>query len=135
MPGKRAHPKAPSCRRREGHSQALVTLTDSVTQKEVLESPGICERATHAARLIPSVLERSIRCRMNFTRIEFLAALARNSGRVFRMAMATTCSEGASPGRTVRIHEPNDCQTRRGFRAARICRRPWAMSPSWMCRW
>lgn len=33
MPRKRIHPKVPSYRQREGHSQALVTLTDSVTKK------------------------------------------------------------------------------------------------------
>jgi hypothetical protein len=38
---------------------------------------------------------------MNFARIAVLAAVARNSGKVFRKATATTCSEGASPGRTV----------------------------------
>jgi hypothetical protein len=57
---------------------------------------------------------------MNFTRIEGLAALARNSGRVLRRAMAATGSEGANPGRTVRIHEPKDCQIRVGFVAERI---------------
>src|ERR1035441_3908950 len=51
---------------------------------------------SHAAKLVPSVLDRSSRSRMNFTRIEVLAPLARNSGRVLRRAMATTCSEGAS---------------------------------------
>ena len=34
--------------------------------------------------------------------------------------MAATCSEGANPGRTVRIHEPKDCQIRVGFVAERI---------------
>src|ERR1035437_9267723 len=57
---------------------------------------------------------------MNFTKIEVLAPLARNSGRVLRRAMATTCSEGASPGRTVRIHEPKDCHTSVGLVAVRM---------------
>ena len=34
--------------------------------------------------------------------------------------MAATGSEGANPGRTVRIHEPKDCQIRVGFVAERI---------------
>ena len=33
--------------------------------------------------------------------------------------MATTCSEGASPRRTVRIHELKNCQTSEGFVAER----------------
>jgi hypothetical protein len=57
---------------------------------------------------------------MNFTRIEVLAAAARNSGSVLRKATATTCSEGASPGRTVRIQEPKDRQTILGWVAERF---------------
>lgn len=76
-----------------------------------LESPEILDLAAHAAKLVPSDLARSIRFRMNFARIEVLAVVARNSGRVFLRATATTCSEGASPGRMVRIQEPNDRQT------------------------
>src|ERR1039458_3113007 len=75
---------------------------------ERLESTEIRGRAAHAAKLVPSVRDRSSRSWMNFTRIEVLAAVARNSGRVLRRATATTCSEGASPGRMVRIQEPKD---------------------------
>src|ERR1700688_234124 len=100
-----------------------------------LESTEIGEPAAHATKLVPSVRDRSSRWRMNFTRIEVLAAVARNSGRVLRRATATTFSEGASPGRTVRIHEPKDRQTSLGWVAERICSSPWAMSPSWMWRW
>src|SRR5674476_1032262 len=89
-------------------------------RSKLLESTDMRGFSAHAAKLVPSVLDRSRRSRMNFTRIEGLAALARNSGRVLRRAMATTCSEGASPGRTVRIQEPKDCQTRVGFVAERI---------------
>src|SRR5580658_4028029 len=85
-----------------------------------LESTEIIGRAAHAAKLVPSVRDRSSRSRMNFTRIEVLTAVARNSGRVLRRAMATTCSEGASPGRTVRIQEPKDRQTILGCVAERI---------------
>src|SRR5712691_10729765 len=91
-----------------------------------LESTEIRGWASHAAKLVPSVLDRSSRSRMNFTRIEVLAAVARNSGRVLRRATATTCSEGASPGRTVRIQEPKDRQTILGCVAERICSSPWA---------
>ena len=85
-----------------------------------LESTGISARATHAAKLVPSVLDRSSRSWMNFNRVELLAAVARNSGRVLRRAMATTCSEGASPGRMVRSQEPKDCQTSLGCVAERM---------------
>ena len=34
--------------------------------------------------------------------------------------MATTCSEGASPGRTVPIQEPKNCPANEGFVAERI---------------
>src|ERR1700733_3617065 len=85
-----------------------------------LESTEIRGREAHAAKLVPSARDRSSRSRMNFTRIEVLTAVARNSGRVLRRAMATTCSEGASPGRTVRIQEPKDRQTILGCVAERI---------------
>src|SRR5580704_4991449 len=96
--------------------------TDLVAHDEylILESTEIRGREAHAAKLVPSVRDRSSRSRMNFTRIEVLAAAARNSGRVLRRAMATTCSEGASPGRTVRIQEPKDRQTILGCVAERI---------------
>jgi hypothetical protein len=57
---------------------------------------------------------------MNFTRIEVLAAVARNSRKVFRSATATACSEGASPGRTERIQEPKNRQTSLGVVAERV---------------
>src|SRR3970040_45221 len=100
----------------------------------LLESPVFCRGVAHAAKLVPSDLDRSMRSRMNFTRIEDLAAAARNAGRVFRRAIAARCSEGARPDRTVRIQEPNDRQTDLGVVAARICSSPWAISPSWMWR-
>jgi len=43
-----------------------------------------------------------------------------NSGSVFLRAMAATCSEGSKPGRTVRIHDPNDRQITCGTVAASI---------------
>src|ERR1019366_539780 len=101
----------------EGTASATANNTADARLLESTDSGGL---ASHAAKLVPSVLDRSSLSRMNFTRIEVLAALARNSGRVLRRAMATTCSEGASPGRTVRIQEPKDCQTSVGFVAERI---------------
>lgn len=89
------------------------------TSFALLESTEIRGRADHAAKLVPSVRDRSSRSRMNFTRIEVAAAVARNCGRVLRRARATTCSEGASPGRMVRIQEPKDCQTSLGCVAER----------------
>src|ERR1700689_2413857 len=71
----------------------------------------ICEGRSHAAKLVPSALDRSRRSRRNFTRVTVLAAATRNSGKVLRRAIATTSSEGASPGRTVRIQDPKDRQT------------------------
>src|SRR5258708_1375454 len=85
-----------------------------------LESTEIRGWEAHAAKLVPSVRDRSSRLRMNFTRIEVLTAVARNCGRVLRRATATTCSEGASPGRMVRIQEPKDRQTCLGCVAERI---------------
>src|ERR1035441_2554046 len=85
-----------------------------------LESTDLRGAASHAAKLVPSALDRSRRSRRNFTRVTILAAVARNSGKVLRRAIATTCSEGASPGRTVRIQEPKDCHTNLGFIAERI---------------
>ena len=97
-----------------------------------LESTDIWRFVFHAANRVPSVLDRSRRARMNFTRVEGLAIVARNSGSVFRSATATTCSDGASPGRMVLIQEPNDRQTNSDLVAERVCKRPCAMRPSWM---
>jgi hypothetical protein len=47
----------------------------------------------------------------------FLAAVARDSGRVWQRATAMTCSEEASPGRTVRIQEPQNPVARPDYRA------------------
>ena len=54
---------------------------------------------------------------MNFTRIEVLAA----------GATATTCSEGARPGRTVRMQAPKGRQTGLGVAAEN---KPRAMNQS-----
>ena len=43
-----------------------------------------------------------------------LGVFKRNSGRLWRSAMATTSSEGGMPGRMVRSQEPKEFQTSRG---------------------
>src|ERR1019366_2157964 len=70
---------------------------DFISSATALESTDMGGFSVHAAKLVPSVLDRSSLSRMNFTKIEVLAPLARNSGRVLRRAMATTCSEGGQP--------------------------------------
>ena len=67
-------------------------------------------------------------------RIEVSEESAINSGSEFLIAMAVTSSDGQMPGRMVRIHEPNFAQTRFGKALERYCSRPWAMSPTCMCR-
>jgi hypothetical protein len=52
---------------------------------------------------------------MNFTLVEVLAAVARNPERELRRATATTCSDGASLGRTVRIQKKKNRQTSFGL--------------------
>ena len=65
----------------------------------------------YAVKRIPSDLARSIRSHKNFVRLVFLGEWAKNSGSVFLMAMAVTCSEGQMPGRMVRIQEPKEDHT------------------------
>jgi hypothetical protein len=48
-----------------------------------------------------------------------LGVFKRNSGRLWRSAMATTSSEGGMPGRMVRSQEPKEFQTSRGWATAR----------------
>ena len=52
---------------------------------------------------------------MNFVRIEFGEESERNSGKVFRSAIAVTCSEGATSERMVLNQEPNDENTSSDF--------------------
>src|SRR5258708_19863926 len=97
----------------------------------LLESTDLWGASSHAAKLVPSALDRSRRSRRNFTRMTVLAAVARNSGKVWRRAMATTCSGGASPGRTGRLQEPNACHTRLGLVGEGILSRPSPVNPVW----
>ena len=78
-----------------------------------LRVPEIRMRAAHAAKLVPSVRDRSSRSRMNFTRIEVLAC----SREKFRKGIAEGDGDdlfGGGQSRangTVRIQEPKDRQT------------------------
>ena len=54
-----------------------------------------------------------MRLRRNFCNCELLAESARYSGSALRSAAAETSSEGHSPSRMVRSHEPKDAQTSR----------------------
>jgi hypothetical protein len=69
-----------------------------------------CLMSVHATSRVPSALDTSMRSCRNFAKITAISGSARKSGSVFRRAMAATCSEGASPGRMVRIQEPNERQ-------------------------
>jgi hypothetical protein len=48
---------------------------------------------------------------MNFAMEAFSGQFKRNSGKVWRSAVATTGSDGATPGRMVRSQEPNEFHT------------------------
>ncbi len=77
----------------------------------------------------PSVLSRSILSRRNFSKIESLEEPERNSGNVFRSAIATTCSEGEKSDRSVLNQEPKEEKTSWGNAAERYCKRPCAIKP------
>jgi len=84
-----------------------------------------------AVSLNPSILLKSILSVMNFLRIESGEESERNSGKVFRSAIAVTCSDGATFDRMVLNQEPKDENTSWGKDDERYCRRPWAISPIW----
>jgi len=88
----------------------------------------------HAASLVPSARLRSSLSRMNFVRYGAEKSSARNSGKLLRIATATTISEGQIPGRTVRSQEPNEPHTRSGTVVASTCMIPWAIRPNCMNR-
>jgi hypothetical protein len=56
---------------------------------------------------------------MNFAMEAFSAEFKRNSGKLWRSAVATTSSDGATPGRMVRNQEPKEFQTWVGATAAK----------------
>ena len=56
---------------------------------------------------------------MNFAKLLPGAEFRRNSGMLWRRALATTSSEGGMPGRMVRSQEPKEAQTRCGKATAR----------------
>jgi len=59
----------------------------------------------------PSDLLRSILCRMNFLKLESSDESERNSGRLWRSAIAVTRSEGAKSVRIVLNQEPKEAKT------------------------
>src|SRR5271163_3365484 len=63
------------------------------------------------ARRKASILSVSCRSMTNFVKMLLGAVFKRNSGRLWRRALATTSSEGGMPGRMVRNQEPNEFQT------------------------
>src|SRR5580704_12253466 len=63
------------------------------------------------ARRKASIFSVSCRWMMNFVKMLLGAVFKRNSGRLWRRALATTSSEGGMPGRMVRNQEPNEFQT------------------------
>ncbi len=68
---------------------------------------------------------------INFTRILFSAQTKRNSGSLWRSAMATTSSEGGIPGRIVLIQELKLLQTNLAWAQAKYCKSPCVMNPAW----
>ena len=76
---------------------------------------GVCEEFGYqAARRKACILLVSCRSVTNLVKMELLGVSKRNSGRLWRSAMATTSSEGGMPGRMVRSQEPKEFQTSRG---------------------
>ncbi len=74
----------------------------------VQSSGGI---SAQEARRKASILLVSCRSMTNFAKVLLGVAFKRNSGRLWRRALATTSSEGGMPGRMVRSQEPKEFQT------------------------
>ena len=74
----------------------------------VQSSGGI---SAQEARRKASILLVSCRSMTNFAKALLGVAFKRNSGRLWRRALATTSSEGGMPGRMVRSQEPKEFQT------------------------
>jgi hypothetical protein len=76
---------------------------------------GVCaEFRPQAARRKAGIWLVSCRSVTNFAKLELWGPCKRNSGRLWRSAVATTSSEGGMPGRMVRSQEPNEFQTSLG---------------------
>ena len=95
----------------------------------MLESTVFYNKFNQATRRKPSDLLRSILSRINFLKIESCDESERNSGKVFRRAIAVTCSEGAKSDRIVLNQEPKEENTSSGNAAERYCKRPCAINP------
>jgi len=107
----------------------------TVTQQLFLRAPSSSQKVNQATSLKPSTLFKSILSVMNFLRIDFGEASERNSGKVFRSAIAVICSEGATPMRMVLNQEPKEENTSCGNDTDRYCKSPWAIRPVWTNRW
>src|SRR5271154_4524421 len=97
-----------------------VTLKEYMMETMHARESGVCEEFGYqAARRKACILLVSCRWVTNFAKMELWGVFKRNSGRLWRSAMATTSSEGGMPGRMVRSQEPKEFQTSRGWATAR----------------
>lgn len=96
---------------------------------KVLESTEFYVKFDQATSRKLSVLSRSILSRRNFLKIESLEESERNSGNVFRSAIAATCSEGEKSDRTVLNQEPKEEKTSWRNAAERYCKRACGIKP------
>src|SRR6478736_6125905 len=87
--------------------------------RNLLVSPGFGPTSAHEARWNACILSVSCRSMTNLAKMLAVAECRRNSGMLWRRALATTSSEGGMPGRMVRSQEPKACQTRCGKATAR----------------
>jgi len=71
-----------------------------------LVSPEFCLGSAQVASRNGSIFSLSCRSMTNFAKLLPEAEFRRNSGMLWRRALATTSSEGGMPGRMVRSHEP-----------------------------
>ena len=85
----------------------------------MLVSPGFGEISAQEASRNACILSVSCRSMTNFAKMLAVAEFRRNSGMLWRRALATTSSEGGMPGRMVRSQEPKASQTRCGKATAR----------------
>ena len=84
-----------------------------------LASPEFCLDSAQDASRNAAILLVSCRSMTNFAKLLPAAEFSRNSGMLWRIALATTNSEGGMPGRMVRSQEPKESQTRCGNATAR----------------
>jgi hypothetical protein len=97
----------------------LYACHDLLLQHKALVSPGFGPIWAQEASRNTCILSVSCRWMTNFAKMLAVAAFRRNSGMLWRSALATTSSEGGMPGRMVRSQEPKASQTRCGKATAR----------------